>query len=155
MSERPGDSASHDELRDDLATYALGALEEPEAERLRAHLEGCEECRRQLRWLEPAVELLPRTVEQLEPPARLRETLLETVRAEGAPEAREPPRSARQGWWRRLGISVWRPATAVAAAAMLVVGAVAGYLIGEPNGGGGTSTLQAQAMPNAPGATGT
>lgn len=154
MSERFEHSASHDELRDDLAAYALGALEEPEAERLRAHLEGCEECRRQLRWLEPAVELLPRTVEQLEAPLRVRETLLETVRREAPPEAREPPRAPRESWWRRLGPAVWRPATAVAAAVMLVIGAVAGYLIGEPNGGG-TTTLQAQAMPNAKRASGT
>ena len=154
MSERFEHSASHDELRDDLAAYALGALEEPEAERLRAHLEGCEECQRQLRWLEPAVELLPRTVEQLEPPPRVRETLLQTVRREAPPEAREPPRAPRESWWHRLGPAVWRPATAVAAAVMLVIGAVAGYLIGEPNGGG-TTTLQAQAMPNAKKASGT
>jgi anti-sigma-K factor RskA len=153
MSERSGDSTSHEELRGDLAAYALGALDQPEAERLRAHLEGCEECRHHLRWLEPAVELLPRTVEQLEPPARLRESLLETVRGEAAPAAREPPRAARESWWHRVGLAVWRPATAVAAAVMLVVGAVAGYLIGEPNGGG-TTTLEAQAMPNAPDAAG-
>jgi hypothetical protein len=149
-SERP---VNHDELRDDLAAYALDALDEPEAKRLRAHLEGCEECRRELRWLEPAVELLPRTVEQLEPPARLREALLETVRSED-PDAREPRRSAREGWWRGLGVAVLRPATAAAAAVMLVIGAVAGYLIAEPNGGG-TTTLEAQAMPNAPNARGT
>jgi anti-sigma-K factor RskA len=154
MSERFPQPENHDELRGDLAAYALGALDEPEAERLRAHLEGCEECRRQLRWLEPAVELLPRTVEQLEPPVRLRRTLLDTVRAE-APEARErSARPARESWWHRVGLAVWRPATAVAAAAMLVIGAVAGYLIGEPNGGG-TTTLEAQAMPNAPKAHGT
>jgi anti-sigma-K factor RskA len=153
MSERFRQPENHDELRDDLAAYALGALSEPEAERLKAHLEGCEECRRQLRWLEPAVEVLPRTVEQLEPPERLRETLLGTVRAE-APEPREPPRVARESRWHRIGLAVWRPATAVAAAVMLVLGAVAGYLIGEPNGGG-TSTLEAQAMPNAPQASGT
>jgi anti-sigma factor RsiW len=94
MNGRPGQPAGHDELRDDLAAYALGALEEPEAERLRAHLEGCEECRRRLRWLEPAVDILPRTVEQLEPPARLREALLETVRTDAAPAAREPPQPA-------------------------------------------------------------
>ena len=153
MSARFDHPAGHDELRDDLAAYALGALEEPEVERLLAHLEGCEECRRALRWLAPAVEMLPRTVEQFEPPPRLRESLLETVRAEAAPAAREPPRPARESSWRRLGVSVWRPATAVVAAAMLVVGAVAGYLIGQPNGGR-TTTLQAQAMPNAPRAHG-
>ena len=153
MSERSGDSGSHQELRDDLAAYALGALEEREVERLSAHLEGCEECRRQLRWLESAVELLPRTVEQLEPPPRLRESLLETVRGEAAPAGREPPRAAGESWLHRVGLTVWRPATAVAAAVMLVVGAVAGYLIGEPSGGG-TTTLEAQAMPNAPKARG-
>lgn len=153
MTERSGQSPSHDELRDDLAAYALGALEEAEAERLRAHLETCEDCRRQLRWLEPAVELLPRTVEQLEPPPRLRNSILDGVRAELPPAAREPPRRAAAGRWRSLGISLWRPATAVAAAAMLVVGVVAGYLLHEP-GGGNTSTLQAQAMPNAPKASG-
>jgi anti-sigma factor RsiW len=136
MSDPVGQSGNHDELRDDIAAYALGALDEPEAERLRAHLEGCEECRRELRWLEPAVELLPRTVEQLEPPERIRESLLETVRAEAPPEAREPPRAARESWWHRLGPAVWRPATAVAAALMIVIGAVAGYHIGEPNRGG-------------------
>jgi anti-sigma-K factor RskA/putative zinc finger protein len=154
MSDRLGQSGDHDELRDDLAAYALGALEEPEAERLRAHLDGCEECRRRLRWLEPAVDLLPRTVEQLEPPARVRETLLETVRAEAPQEAREPHRAPHGSWWHKFGLAVRRPATAVAAVAMLVVGAVAGYLIGEP-GGSGTSTLEAQAMPNAPHAHGT
>jgi anti-sigma factor RsiW len=41
MSERSGQSPRHDELRDDLAAYALGALEEAEAERFRLHLETC------------------------------------------------------------------------------------------------------------------
>jgi len=153
MSERSGHSPSHDELRDDLAAYALGALEDDEADRMRAHLETCEDCSIHLRWLEPAVELLPRTVEQLDPPESLRDSLLETVRAEAPSAAREPPRSATAGWWHRVGLSLRRPVTAVAAAAMLVVGAVAGYLISEP-GGSDTSTLQAQAMPNAPKASG-
>jgi anti-sigma-K factor RskA len=153
MSEPSGQAPGHDDFRDDLAAYALGALDKGEAERVRIHLEGCEECERQLRWLEPAVELLPRTVEQLEPPPRLRDSLLETVRAEAPRAAREPSRRATAGWWRGLGASLWRPATAVAAAAMLIVGVAAGYLIHEP-GGNGTSTFEANAMPRAPGATG-
>ena len=134
MTDRSGHSPSHDELRDDLAAYALGALDEGESERLRAHLETCEGCRRQLRWLEPAIELLPRTVEQLVPPPRLRDSILDAVQAESPPAAREPPRPAVAGRWRSLGISLWRPATAAVAAAMLVVGVVAGYLIHEPGG---------------------
>ena len=152
MSERFSQTPSHDEFRDDLAAYALGALEEPEAARLEAHLEGCDECRRHLRWLEPAVDVLPRTVEQVEPPAQLRAALMDAVRAEAPDTGRARPHAA--GWWRRLGTSMWRPATAVAATAMLIVGVVAGYLVAEP-GGGGTTTFEAQAMPNAPDASGT
>lgn len=147
MNERSRQAPDHDELGDDLAAYALGALEEEEAERLRLHIETCEECRRQLRWLEEAVELLPRTVEQLEPPPRLRESLMETVRAESRQAAREPPGAVPERWWSRFGIVLRRPATAIAVAAMLIVGVVAGYLISE-SGGNGTSTYQVQALGN-------
>jgi anti-sigma-K factor RskA len=151
VNDRPGQTP-HDELRDDLAAYALGALEEHEAERLRRHLETCVACRRQLRWLQPAVELLPRTVEQLGPPPRLRESLMENVRAESRPAAREPPRRAREGWWSGVWTALRRPATAVAVAATLIVGVVAGYFIHEP--GGGTSTFEAQALHGGGGASG-
>ena len=152
MSDRPG-KAPHDELRDDLAAYALGALEEDEAERLRAHLETCVACRRQLRWLQPAVDILPRTVEQLDPPPRLRDSLMESVRAESRPAAREPPERVRESWWSGLQIALRRPATAVAVAATLIVGVVAGYLIHEP-GGSATSTFEAQALQGGGGASG-
>jgi len=152
VNERSPHAPDHDELRDDLAAYALGALERGEADRLRRHLESCEDCRRQLQWLEEAVELLPRTVEQLEPPARLRASLMETVRAESLETAREPPRPARGARWSGWRLAGWRPATAVAVAATLIVGVVAGYLIHEP--GGGTSTYEAQAMRAGAGATG-
>ena len=46
-------------LRDDLAAYALGALDEREAGAIEDHLDGCERCRERLRWLAPAVDLLP------------------------------------------------------------------------------------------------
>lgn len=154
MTEPSGQAPSHEELRDDLAAYALGALEEGEAERLRVHLADCDECRRHLRWLEPAVELLPRTVEQLEPPPRLRESVMDAVRTEVPERLREPARPGTARWWRGLGGSLWRPATAVAAAAMLVAGAVAGYLIHEPGGGGTSTTLAATATPAAPRAAG-
>jgi anti-sigma factor RsiW len=57
----------HDRHRDDLAAYALGALDEDEGEELRAHLEHCDECRQHLRWLQPAVDLLPRAVTSSSP----------------------------------------------------------------------------------------
>jgi anti-sigma-K factor RskA len=157
VSQRSGQTPGHDELRDELAAYALGALEEGEAERLRAHLETCEDCRRHLVWLGPAVELLPRTIEQLEPPPRLRESLMDVVRSESpsAAAAREPARRAAPGWWRGLGLSLRRPVTAVAAAAALVVGAVAGYLINDSSDSSNTTTFAASPAPRVAEVTGT
>jgi anti-sigma-K factor RskA len=152
VTDRAGKPTGHDELRDDLAAYALGALEEDEAVRLRDHLETCEDCRRQARWLEPAVELLPMTVPQLEPPPRLRDALMRTVREESPGAVREPPDRAGTGRWAWLGRSLLRPATAVAAAAMLVIGAVTGYLISDS--GESKPTLTAQAAAGAPAAAG-
>jgi anti-sigma-K factor RskA len=152
VTDRAGKPTGHDDLRDDLAAYALGALEDGEAARLRDHLETCEECRLHLRWLEPAVELLPMTVQQLEPPPRLRDALMRMVREDSPKAAREPPRRAATGRWAWLGRSMLRPATAAVAAAMLVIGAVAGYLISEP--GETSSTLTARAAAGASVATG-
>jgi len=154
MSDRSAQAPDHDELRDDLAAYALGALEVDEAERLRGHLETCEGCRRQLRRLTEAVELLPRMVEQLEPPWRLRRSLMETVRGESRQAAREPLRRSAERWWPDFGGSLLRPATVVAVAATLVVGVVAGYLVHDP-GDDGSSLFEAQAMGRAKDATGT
>ena len=54
----------HERWSDDVAAYLLGALEPGEAAELERHLAGCERCRAELRWLRPAVELLPETVER-------------------------------------------------------------------------------------------
>ncbi len=45
---------SHDRLRDLLAAYALGAVDEDESRILREHLGECAECRRELRRLQEA-----------------------------------------------------------------------------------------------------
>jgi anti-sigma-K factor RskA len=124
--------ARHERYRDDLAAYALGVLEEREAAELQGHLAGCETCRAHLLWLQAAVDLLPRSVEQLEPPARLRRRLTATVRAEARQASRagiERPEPSRLRDW---GALLWRPATAVAAGVLILAGAAAGYLLHEP-----------------------
>ena len=85
-------------LRDDLAAYALGALDRDDAAELERHLDGCESCMARLRWLDPAVGLLPAAVPQLTPPDSLRENLIATVRAEAAPvtPSASEPDSARR-----------------------------------------------------------
>lgn len=121
----------HDSRRDELAAYALGALNPGEAAELERHLAGCEECRTELDWLRPAVQLLPESVQAVEAPPQLRERLIEQVRAEtGHPRATSGGRG--ESRWRRLGP---RPLAGVAAVALLVA-ALAGYAINEGGSGG-------------------
>ncbi len=124
----PASPSDHERYRDDLAAYALGALSDHESDQLRDHLESCEDCRRQLRWLRPAVDLLPGAVTQVEPPATLRSRLVETVRAEAGEEPGEARTSRGRRDWRAL---LLRPATAVAAATLLAAGALGGYLANQ------------------------
>jgi hypothetical protein len=119
---------------DDLAAYALGALEPAEEAAVQAHLDGCDRCRDELEWLRPAVDMLPASVPQVEPPRSLKRDLMKTVRADA--------REERGGWWsRRAGwISMRaRPALAVTAVALLGAG-IAGYAINEANQAGGADT---------------
>lgn len=128
----------HERRRDELAAYLLGALEPGEAAELERHLAGCEECRAELEWLRPAVQLLPESVQRVEPPRELRESLMTQVRAEAKTEdggAARSPRRERgllRGW-------VLRPATGLAAL-VLIAAAVAAFAIGGGSGGGSTTT---------------
>ncbi|HET7455804.1 MAG TPA: anti-sigma factor [Solirubrobacterales bacterium] len=121
----------HNRWSEDLAAYMLGALEPREAAEFERHLEGCERCRGEMRWLEPALQLLPESVERQEPPPRLRQALMAEVRA----DVGEDPGGERSGllpeWLRRgFGTRGLRLATGLAAIA-LVVAVVAGYEIGK------------------------
>ena len=94
----------HEGRRDELAAYLLGALEPHEAAELERHLAGCEECREEMQWLRPAVQLLPESVERLDPsPAAARanrrrgalrpDSLVEALdRSSGADPPSQPPR---------------------------------------------------------------
>lgn len=86
---------NHERWNDDLAAYMLGALDPEETVELERHAERCERCRNQLRWLTPAVQALPDSVERLEPPQKLRSRILAEVRSDVAGEARRS--GARQG----------------------------------------------------------
>ncbi len=80
------------------------------------------------------MQLLPESVERVEPPGELRGRLMEQVRAEAA-SAQAPSRG------RRRSIGGWslRPAVGLAAL-VLVVAAVAAYAIGSGSGDGGNTT---------------
>jgi anti-sigma-K factor RskA len=130
-------AADHSRWSEDLAAYVLGALDPREAAELERHLEGCERCQEELRWLGPAVQALPEAVERQEPPPRLRERLMAEVRA-GAEPTLAPAESARRSWF-------LKPAMGFAVLALLVAGVV-GYEVGrEGSGDGGASTIVRQA----------
>jgi anti-sigma-K factor RskA len=138
---------------EEIAAYLLGALEPEEAEQLERHLEECEGCRSQLRWLAPAIRSLPESVERVEPPRELRRRLIEEVRADArAASAAADGEGARRrspGWTHPFGLG-WRPLAGLAAVALVAV-AVAGYEIGSEDSGGGTS--QTIVAGHAPGVT--
>jgi anti-sigma-K factor RskA len=126
----------HDRRSDEIAAYLLDALEPGEAAELERHLAGCEECRTELKWLRPAVQLLPESVERVEAPPELRGRLMEQVRSEA--ESTPAPRRARR--WSVGGWSL-RPAAGLAAL-VLIVAAVAAYAISDSGSdGGGVTTV--------------
>jgi anti-sigma-K factor RskA len=134
--------------RELLTAYSLGALEDAEAAELRAHLDGCDECRGYLEWLQAAVDLLPASVEQLRPSPEVREAILAEVDADASAAALQDSHARRptttRSRWRGL---LLRPATGFAAAALLVA-AIAGYEIGKPDSPTRT-TIQARAVGSA------
>lgn len=142
----------HDRWNENIAAYALGALEPGEAAELERHIEGCERCRSELRWLTPAARSLPESVERRESPPELRRKLMEEVRADARASAAAPGGAARRnspGWAHRLhfGRLGWRPVAGLAAVALAAV-AVAGYEIGSDGSGSGqTSTVVAGQAP--------
>jgi len=132
---------SHERWSEELSAYLLGALEPPEAEALEHHVEDCERCRAEVRWLAPALDALPETVERLEPSPRLRERLMAEVRedASRAEAAAPPERHGLFGWLRGGAGPRWRPLLA-GAGVLLIAAAVVGYEVGNGGSGAGGET---------------
>lgn len=124
----------HEGRRDELAAYLLGALEPGEAAALEQHLADCEECRAELRWLRPAVQVLPEAVDPVEPPPQLRARVMAEVGA----DAKRARRSG-AGRGRRRSSPLLRPLAGLALVALLGA-AVAGYAIRAGDGGGEDAT---------------
>ena len=140
-----GGEQMHTERRDDLAAYALGALDDSAAAELETHVSSCEACAEYLRWLQPAVDLLPASVEQLEPPASLHASLMREVRADAA--AAERPRLR----WSWSGFAL-RPATVLASVVVLAAGLAVGYVVSD-SGDGQRDFIEADAVGTVPAGT--
>jgi anti-sigma-K factor RskA len=139
MSNQP----DHAPWGDDLAAYALGALEPAEAAEFEGHLVDCERCRAELVRLTPAVEGLSTSVPRLEPPPGLRKRIMDVVEAEAAVgtqvgSATASPRRSRRWSW------AWRPAPIAALATAIAIAFIAGF--GLRGGDDATRTVTAQAL---------
>ena len=119
--------SDHREYRDELAAYALGALETPEKLEVERHVAGCDECREYLAWLDPAIDLLPASVPPVAPPGSLKRSLMGEVEADLKAERRAE--KARRRSQRGLWGTIWRPVTAGVLSVILVAGAAVGWLL--------------------------
>jgi predicted anti-sigma-YlaC factor YlaD len=143
-------AGDHTTFKDEVGAYLLGALSDAERASFEGHLVDCPECRHELERLRPAADLLPRSVEQVEPPPSLKRSLMEVVEREakerdGAPSVPRTPVGERLRGW--LGGSL-RPAL-VGAAVVLAV--AIGFSVAQL-GGEDTRTVAAQTtLPDASG----
>jgi anti-sigma-K factor RskA len=129
--------SDHEELESNVAAWVLGALDRDEAEVVHAHVEGCASCRETTARLQRAVTALPLTVEEVAPPARVRERVLAAAAASSGPTAAPgrvrkkvtPP--VRRTFVTPLFDRLPAYAAAAAVVVALIVGLVAGDLAGR------------------------
>jgi hypothetical protein len=135
----------HDDRLEEVAAYAIGALDPGRVAGLEEHLAGCERCQEELRWLSPAVRALPESVERKEPSPRLKERLMAEVRADAAGAGSRPAVGERLRGLRVGGLT-WKPLAGLAVAILLIAGGV-GYAVGS-GGGSGARTTEVEPGPD-------
>lgn len=112
----------HETMLDDIAVYALGSLPAQDAQRVRAHLQTCPECRDEYEHLRPAVDAVAYSAESCPDELRgaivasplLKARIMQQIRRESA----APPKS-NIAEMRAVRPIVW-PAYAVAAACIAI-----------------------------------
>jgi hypothetical protein len=138
----------HTTYREEIGAYLLGALTDDEREAFERHLDDCVECRAELEELRPAATALPRSVEQVEPPASLKTSLMEIIEREAREAAAgegeqtwaAPPAQSRPPLRERLRLPSLRPVFAVGA---LVLGLAVGFGVAQLGGDDGARTVAA------------
>src|SRR6202165_5146686 len=133
--------SEHEELESSVAAWVLDAVDADEVDIVRTHIEGCPICREAALRLGRTVAALPLDVEEVEPPARLRERILTAAAASrdvtAAPARPSAPIKERMRTPKPRVVSNaprgLMPVYAAAAAVLfaLLVGVVAGDLIGR------------------------
>jgi hypothetical protein len=100
--------SAHEQFGEDLALYALNALEGEDRASLEKHLTDCPGCRLELEQLRGDGALLALSTLGPKPPARARQRLLDAVAKEAsstsrAKQDRELGKPERRSWWGWLG----------------------------------------------------
>jgi hypothetical protein len=124
---------------EDIAAYALDALEPAEAEVVAKHLQTCAICRDELDSFRSVVKLLPMTAPAFEAPPALRGRVRRAIDAEPLPSAGQRTMRRRRSWLPR-----WAPRPALGVAAGLAAIAVALVIVFSSGGGSSTRTVNAQ-----------
>jgi len=124
---------AHEELLDDVAVYALGALPPEQADVVRKHIEECAECREEYLRLRPAADVVAYSAEACPDLERgavlvsplLKQRIMRTVRGDLAPKPIASPAPQKERFapsvatMRAVRPIVW-PAYAVAAACFAI-----------------------------------
>ncbi len=132
---------------DDVAAYALGALDAAEVEQFRRHLETCSICRDELAAFRQVVDILPSGVPPQTASAALRRRTLRAIDREPARGRAAQERSGARGLGRRSGWSMLpRPALAVGAALAVAIIAVAGVELSSSSSPVPTRVIAAQVV---------
>lgn len=105
---------TNQELHEQVAAYALDALDEDERRAYETHLAGCEQCRAELAGLTETAGTLGLAAGAAGPPAGLRDRILTAAREEG------PSNVVSIGAHRRRRFAIAGVAAAVAAAALAI-----------------------------------
>jgi anti-sigma-K factor RskA len=138
----------HERWADTAGAYVLGAMVSRERAEFEAHLATCGVCQEEVDELRPAAEALPMASLPMLPPKELKDRIMAEVEREaallgaaGAGADRPERTERRRGWW----LGGWR--LAPVAAALLIVGVLAGTVLSGP----GSRTVTADV--DAPGAS--
>lgn len=120
---------SHEYFQELISMHALGALSRAERDNLQAHLRDCAACRERLAQERAIVQMLPRSVEMVEPSRETKQKLFARVDADLArtqnnarAARRAPARAPRRNWFAQ-------PAFAFAVVAVMLVALVGAYAL--------------------------
>ena len=81
-----------------LPAYALDILDEAEAKTVSSHLAGCESCRAELSAYRQVVEDIPLAMAQVDPPAKLKDKVLQQAANSKSPAGTQPAGN----WWQEF-----------------------------------------------------